>query len=96
MSSIPRDAPMIHFTGTANNPTLQLKRLVMPPLTSLFITYAPDDTISITGTEKQIERLINLALDSSRTNLNLNHPTHYTTQQELDDLRSMKKEWFGS
>lgn len=86
----------IHFTGPVDNPTLQLKRPIMPSFSNLRITYGPNDTVTLTGTEAQINRLFTLALDSARSNITLSRPTLYTAQQELDDLRSMHKEWFTS
>ncbi len=68
----------------------------MTSMIGLRITYGPDNTCTLFGTNEQIERLMTLALDSARANVALVRPTIYVTQQELDDLRAIHKEWFGS
>ncbi len=66
----------------------------MPSMTGLRITHGPE-SIHITGTVEQIERLFTLAIEGVRANLNCQGPfNREANQQELDDLRSIHKEWF--
>ena len=85
---------MIHFTGTAANPQLKLKRPAMLSMIGLRITYGSNHT-HLSGTEAQIKRLITLALDSARSNVALSRPSVHVTQQELNDLHALNEEWFA-